>query len=308
MKLYRIHLISAIAIFIMILSAALPAQEITFTFDPPDSGSVIINSTMIDTMTYVGGQMTSRRTYSTKVDSYKTDTNIIMVNTILNSEKYIDDQLQDESELGPVVGLQLTFYLDFDGHLDSLGGWEAYRDSILKYQSTETSQYFPQYYDYVPFFILVSTEWNNQLGVFIGRTVNIGDSLILTDTIENIDGIQYVTRKFRFTDLVDYGGLGMAGIDFEYSSDKEYSDIFADSLASFLARSFGASGSFKLEILKDHIDLKGRELLQPEQMGAYYINRESLEIMTLRAYGGMDLTIQLKRIEEHKCVFNPEDI
>lgn len=94
----------------------------------------------------------------------------------------------------------------------------------------------PQYYDYEPFFITVSTEWDELIGDFVGRTINIGVTLVIVDTVENIDGIRFITKNIRFARLIDYHGSGCVVIEFEHSIDIEYSEMYKDIMWAFCLR------------------------------------------------------------------------
>ncbi len=299
------HLKLLIVLIICILPIAAWGQQITFTYNPPDGSCAISKSSIIDTTTFFGGRRVTKRIFQAKEVNRRMDSNVFLISTILNSEKYIDDEKQDESELDHVIGLPLTYIVDFDGRLDSLAGYEAFRDSIIINQSTEISEYFPQYYDYWPFFIATSQEWNNQTGDFAGKTVKIGDTLILVDTIENLVCTQYIRKTIRFADLIKYGGEECLLIEFEYSIDKDYSEIFSNAFNAFLTKSALYNLDSKAKILEGHVATIGREILDPKTMMIYYRHRESIELTRYQMYGSSIANTQVKRVEENKSEFIP---
>jgi hypothetical protein len=298
------HLKFLVVLIICILPIAAWGQQITFTYNPPDSTQSEVILTTEEKVISAMQDYTHKRIDHFREMYVKTDSNYNISRTLINSEAYFNNELQDTSNLSFLIDRPLVYIADFDGHLDSLTGYAKWQDAILSGWHKEFSEDMPHYYDYKPFFVRTLIDWNARLGNFAGRTFAIGDTIQLVDTVINLEGTSIIAKKIWFAEMLNYNGANCVKIEYEHNIDKIYSEEYTQAQNDSIAGSDYDFPKFTSDSLKDHTIVKGRQIINPATMLIYYTNDESTTISSGVMYGGLYLATQ-QRINK-ECIVEYE--
>jgi hypothetical protein len=299
--------IGLIISIIFILPVIAVAQSVTFTFNPPDSTRSTIFATTNETEIAMMNETNKRR-----IDHYeelyvKTDSNFTVTGTLLTTDSYDDEVDESRTDIAFMIGMPLTYVIDSEGRLDSLVGYERWQQAIFEHNEDGFAMDMPHYFDYEPFFIRITTDWKNQVGDFVGKTFEIGDTIYVTDTVTNIEGTSIIEKKVWFAEMTDYDGARCVVIEYEHSIDMTYSEIYKDALRESFSDPESDYGDPDFEILDDHTDVKGKQIMDPATMLIYYSYEESAETMQIQMFGGLNFAAQTYTVEESKSEYEFKD-
>ncbi len=300
MKISHLNYPGLIALILFCIPAFVIAQEITFTFNPPDSTESASYSTGEKIEISMGEKTVTNNTNKSNELYYKTDSNFVLSSNLISTETYIDGEKQEKSRLSSLVGMNIKYIIGFDGQLDSIEGHSACRDSILNSDFAEFADIMPNYYDYEPFFIRIASEWKSEIGNFAGKTFAIGDTLRIMDTVNNIEGTSLITQKIWFAEMREYDGVNCVVIEYENSIDLLYSEMYMDAIKVAFEDPDDPDSDIGFKILSDHTEVKGKEIMDPSTMLTYYSHEESIELISMLIYGGIQMASQIHTIDESK--------
>lgn len=304
MKISYPKYIALIAILLFCIPAFVIAQEITFTFNPPDSTTSNVFVTNEETHKIIMEESKTNR-----VDQYeelylKTDSGFSVTGTLLSTVAFENGEKQEANILSPFVGVPLKYIVDPYGSLDSIVGYPVLQDSLTIGSMADFAEDMPHYYDYEPYFIRVATDWQYQLRDFAGRTFRIGDTLRIVDTVNNIEGTIYITKKVWLAEMTAYDGVDCVVIEYVHSIDMDYSEMYTDAISTYYTDPDYSFLNSDFEVLGDHTDTKGQQIMDPSTMLIYYTREEKTETLQVGMYGGLEMATQVHTIHEAKTVYD----
>jgi hypothetical protein len=94
-------------------------------------------------------------------------------------------------------------------------------------------------------------------------------------------------------------------IEFEYSTDLEFTDYYEEALGKMLFES--EEPTEYSELLDGAARVKGKSILDPATMLYYYEHEERTETVQIKVYGGMEVSIQTETISETRTKYETVD-
>ncbi|HOO57610.1 MAG TPA: DMP19 family protein [bacterium] len=194
-------------------------------------------------------------------------------------------------------GLDVWMYLDADGKLLSIEGYESMFDIIKEKFPPEVGRRLSALIDVELLTQKEKTEWDGRIGSFVGIGFNVGDILLASDNFNMPPArqVKYYTG-IEFSEMEACEDKECVRIRFKYNTD-------AGNLASFL--------NMKLDEFKDPADEipeasgieisgEGSRLIDPDTMLIYSetISRDIKTEMIIPGSGAVETRI--KETEEHR--------
>ncbi len=307
MRFSQKKLIGLIISIVFILPVIAAAQSVTFTFNPPDSTRARVFLTTNESAIAMMDKTEKKRIDHLEELYLKTDSNFIIKGTLLTTDSYYDEMDTHTTNLSCLIGIPLAYVVDLDGRLDSLDGFQRWQEAFLYGNQDGFAMDMPHYFDYEPFFIRISTDWKNQVGDFVGKTFEIGDTLYITDTVTNIEGTSIIAKKVWFAEMTDYDGFNCVVIEYEHSIDKVYSEIYEDAIRESFSDPELDYLDSDFKVLDDHSEVQGKIIMDPSTMLIFYTYEESMGTLQIRMYGGLNFAAQTNTIEEVKSEYDFKD-
>lgn len=248
----------------------LSAQEITFTFHPPDSitflqiQTIVKNTDMgqMDTIDEVV-ELVTRMTITRTMDGYSVTATPLSITATRNGQP-VDDPI-----LALAQNIVVDYHLDKSGKLVKIGGYERLKDIMREIIPAEICEALSAVLNEEALKQRDAAEWNRRIGNFVGMRAIPGDSWAAIDSIPIPTG-EHVT----FYSLTRHGGQAECDnhqcvkLVFDYNSDASALTALAnDSLGGLLGR---AADSFSSGTSEARIVGSGQRLIDPSTMLIYY--------------------------------------
>lgn len=191
----RFALVSLLVGLAALSPCAVSSQELQFFFNPP-TGRPLIESLKKTRVESGPGQPASREVFELQMQvvSRRTGVGYTLVRTpLLLHRSYNGKRVQ--AVPGALTGVVLTDELDVNGQLLALHGYER----LAKYSGRAAGA--------ADFSAQAVSHWNSRIGHFAGRSIQLGEVTITSQTYELSAG-----QSARFYTAIKYGDLVPCGL------------------------------------------------------------------------------------------------
>jgi len=270
----------------------LSAQEITFTFHPPDSITFLQTLTTtkntdmgqrgkLDEVTEVVGRLTIMKTSN----GYR------MTETPLSISATKNGQRVDDPTLALFENIVVEYQLDKDGNLLGISGYEKLVDVMKQLVPAEMLETLSSILNDETLRNRDAAEWNERIGDFIGKMIRLGDSWAGVDSfpLPNGETIAYYSLT-RFPEQVKCGNRDCLRLQFDYNSDASaLSKLVNRDLAKLLGQ---PAESLPPTSSAAKISGFGERLVDPHTMLIYSetVERTLTAKTTMPGQGDVDMT------------------
>jgi hypothetical protein len=303
----RMTLLRLIIIVLFIVAAHVEttsAQEISFTFNPPDSTRAIEYTTKIEDEKAAFGETSSRCNLRSSLLFEQSDTNFVITSVLLDIECIRDGEIDTQNEFSAMQNVPFVMIIDSNLRLDSLANYEEIRDSMITKDPYGTAEYMPETFDYEPLIINASRVWKNHIGDFHGKSAEIGDTWTVVDTINNLNFTEIVEKTITFKELIEYNGIECVVIEFEHLSKLHFTEYYEEAMGRLYLESEEPTEYF--ELLGSTIKTTGKWIIDPSTLLYYYEHTEDNETLKMNMYGGMEISVQTRTIAETRTKYETQ--
>ncbi len=295
-------------IFVLLIIIALVkttiAQEISFTFNPPDSTRATEYTTKIEDGKAAFGETSSKCNLHSSLLLEKSNANFVITSILHDIECIRDGEIDTENEFSAMQNVPFVMIIDSNFRLDSLANYEEMRDSMITKDPYGTAEYMPETFDYEPVIINASRIWKKHIADFHGKTAEIGDTWTIVDTINNLNFTEIVEKTITFTELIEYNGIECVVIEFEHLSELHFTEYYEEAMGKLYLESEEPTEYF--ELLGSTIKSTGKWIIDPATMLYYYEHTEDNETLKMNMYGGMEVSVQTKTVTETRTKYETE--
>ncbi|MBD3218311.1 MAG: hypothetical protein GF310_08545 [candidate division Zixibacteria bacterium] len=304
MRMTRISFLFCLFLTCMFFPSSLTAQEISFTFNPPDSTRATEYTTKVEDEKAAFGETSSKCNLRSSLLFEKSDTNIIITSILHDIECIRDGEIDTENEFSAMQNVPFVMIIDSKLRLDSLANYEEMRDSMITKDPYGAAEYMPETFDYEPVIINASRVWKNHIADFHGKTAEIGDTWTIVDTINNLNFTEIVEKTITFTELIEYNDVGCVVIEFEHLSELRFTEYYEEAMGKLYLESEEPTEYF--ELLGSSIKTTGKWIIDPATMLYYYEHTEDNETLKMNMYGGMEISVQSTTVTETRTRYQTE--
>lgn len=265
-----------------------------FKFNPPDWTTYTHEVTKVKERNIGDGQI-HKDTGKSKALVFirKTDSGFIVRYHMMDLSLERDGKTIENPVFDLLANIDVRLYLDADGRLLSVEGYELVFDIIEKKFPPEVGQQLSKMINVEDLIRKEKAEWDGRFGNFIGIGFNIGDILLAVNdySLPGGEELTYYTGM-EFTGTEKKEGVNCVKVAFKYNTD-------ADALASFINMKTEAFKASMDEVSDVEMQGEGLRLIDPETMLIYSesISRDILMDMSVPGKGMVKTHI--KETEEH---------
>jgi len=286
---------------LLVASFASPVfgQEVNFRFNPPDDLTYLQKFSSTKTKKIDDGQ--------TQIDIVNSDAKISFLKTadgyevkaeIISMKMERDGQVIENPVWALMQKLVFTYHLDSTGNLMEITGFDEFADWMKQSLPPEAVKALSKVLNKEALLNKEIAEWEGRIGLFIGLTVNIGDTW--TDTTDFVlpNGETIIFYNTTIIDeLVEFNGKNCVRIKFQYTSDPEnLSSVVKEVVEGVM--SAVSDTAVKLDVSTNEIIGEGERIIDPSTMLIQWetIKRTIKMIMSIPGEGEVSIVTHEERI------------
>jgi len=290
-KLLPVKVITLTVVWLITTQSAI-AQEVTFTFHPPDSITYL--QTVTTTKNTEMGQMGKRDEVmeaEVRVTIMQTGDGYRLIFTPLSMSATRNGQKIDDPMLALFQNIVVEYQLDKDGKLLGISGYEKLMDVMQQLVPAEMIEKLSSVLNEETLKNRDAAEWDGQIGKFIGQTISLGDSWASVDSFPLPSGESITFYSVtRFPEQVKCGEHDCVKISFDYNSDiSTLSAIVNQTVQKLMGQ---PADSLPATPSTGNIVGSGERIIDPATMliQSEYVERTLTTKMTIPGQGDIDLT------------------